>query len=334
MAAIREVTDMILRGATGDAALSVLKQTYKTLASLSTAMSHVRNAILDLDLRPDENDVTDLRALLDPSVVDAFLALPLREQYRVQRDHASRPTWSDDAERALARLRLLPRALDAFQLTRQDAVALKRKREEALVAKNERLIVVPDTRALLEGVAEALRTASPAHSYARLILPLLLASGRRLTEITNRASTFTPLPHAHHCVFDGQLKKKGRAAPYTIPLLVPYELFRHALSALREKQSAEPLTNAQAKARYQSNTARDLAKGGALRGMPAGCHTHDLRSTYLVLVCTLFVSPWTLPRTAQACLGHETMQESLSYQSVRLERADRLRGCLGPLALS
>ena len=47
------------------------------------------------------------------------------------------------------------------------------------------------------------------------------------------------MPHAHRALFEGQLKKKGRAEAYEIPLLVPFALFDRGLRALREKQALE-----------------------------------------------------------------------------------------------
>ena len=329
------VAQMILAGASGDSALATLRETYHTLATLSSAASRVRTAIFTIlnggDSRCIEYNDSELRSLANP-VVDAFLALPPSLQYDVQRTHASNPTWDEDAEAALTRLRVLPSACDALKLTQRDAVALKRKREEAILAKNETLIVVSDPAALLRGAAASLECATPKDSFGHLILPLLIVSGRRLTEICNGRSTFTPMPNTHRVLFDGQLKKKGRAVPYEIPLLVPFALFERGLRALREKQGVQVCerTNEQVKNLYQGNVQRFLSKG-ALRGAPEDIHIHDLRTTYFAFVWEMFVSPWSFSRTCCRVLGHETMQESLSYQNVRLEMVGEMRGSLGPL---
>ena len=329
--AIDAIADRILAGGSGDAALAALRQTYHTLSSLSSAASRVRTAILDRGVRCREYDDSELRGLADPRV-DAFLALPPKEQYAIQRAHASHPTWSDDAEGALARLRILPSACDALRLGRRDVVALKRKREAAILRKNEAMIVVPDALALLRAATAALERASPDDSFGHLIVRLLLVSGRRLTEITNGRSTFTPVPHTHRALFHGQLKKRGRAEAYEIPLLVPFAVFDHGLCALRAKQGAQirEKTNEQIKNLYQSNVQR-LLSSGALTGAPAGIHTHDLRTTYVAFVWLAFTSPWSFSRTCCRILGHDSMQESLSYQNVRLDGAGALQGSLGPL---
>ena len=69
----------------------------------------------------------------------------------------------------------------------------------------------------------------------------------------------------------------------------------------------------------------------ALTGAPAGIHTHDLRTTYVAFVWLAFTSPWSFSRTCCRILGHDSMQESLSYQNVRLDGAGALQGSLGPL---
>eukprot|EP00966_Prymnesium_polylepis_P272294 6290967-Prymnesium_polylepis.1 len=74
-----------------------------------------------------------------------------------------------------------------------------------------------------------LETAAPNHSFARLILPLLAVSGRRLGEVVNGRSTFAPTPHGHYTIFSGQLKKRRPQPPYQIPLLVPFASFAKGL---------------------------------------------------------------------------------------------------------
>ena len=59
----------------------------------------------------------------------------------------------------------------------------------------------------------------------KAMLPLLLVSGRRLTEIASPRSTFTPVPHTHAAAFAGALKKRGRTPTFIIPLLVPPLLY-------------------------------------------------------------------------------------------------------------
>ena len=145
--------------------------------------------------------------------------------------------------------------------------------------------------------------------------------------------------HFFSCVlvFSGQLKKRGAQVAYRIPLLVPYSTFAKGLLALRQRQArsgkdAAVLTNAQATARYQKNVQRGL-EAGALPGMPSGCHVHDLRATYVAAVGTLFVPPVSLPRMAMRVLGHETLQDSLSYSHVRLEGVGAMAGSMGALHL-
>ena len=335
---IDAVVDQLLAGAPARAALAALRQTYATESSLSSAMSRVRAAVLDRGPRPPEYDDAPLRALAGSQPeIHAFLEAPPREQYAIQRAHRSRAAWGAEAERALAKLRLLPTNLDDFTLPRDETLTLKRQREEHLLAKNDALLVVPEFAKLLATATAMMETATPDDAFPRLILPLLLVSGRRFAELVNGRSTFAPAPHEHYAAFSGQLKKRGAQAAYRIPLLVPYATFAKGLLALRQRQarsrtSAAALTNAQATARYQANVQRGL-EGGALPGMPHGSHIHDLRGAYVAAVGAMFVSPVSAPRMAMRVLGHDTLQDSLAYSHVRLQGVGALEGSLGPLHL-
>ena len=331
MAAAPNAARRLLEGADAALVLTELRASCVSLGALNTMLGRVRTLVLAT--RCAAYDDAPLRALREPEV-DAFLSLPPSEQYAIQRAHARTPTWSAEAERLLAALRVVPRGFEALRLTREETLARKRAAEAAQVAKNERVLVIADAAALLRSVERLLESASPRDSYARLLLPLLLASGRRTSEIANGRSRFTPLPHAHGCVFEGQLKKRAEAAPYAIPLLVPFDTFERGLRALRTKQGGGvmDLSEEEVIHRYAANLKRDM---GALEGLPPGCHPHDLRAAYAAYVVALFECEHTFARTAMTVLGHETLRESLSYNHVRLHhvphaaRLGALADCIG-----
>ena len=327
---IETVATQLLAGATAEHAITTLRQTYKTDSSLSSAMSRVRALILDRNQPPPDYDSAELRSFATPEI-DAFLALPLREQYQIQREHRTRSSWGADAEQALARLQILPKSLDHFTLTKEESLNLKRRREESLITKNDSLIIFDLTK-LIETCTAMLETAAPTHPFARLILPLLAVTGRRFGELVNGRSTFAPATHPHYTKFAGQLKKRRPQPPYTIPLLVPFSTFAKGLLALRQKQNGgvTNLTNAQATARYQPNAQRGLESGG-LPGVPPSCHIHDLRSVYIAAVSEMFISPVAPPRMAMRILGHESLLDSLAYSAAKAQNVGALHGSLGPL---
>ena len=329
---IEAVATELLNGASADHAIATLKETYTTEGSLSNAMSRVRASILDRNQPPAEYDPSELQGLASPEI-EAFLCLPMRDQYKIQRDHRTRSSWGPDAEQALSRLQILPKSLDSFRLQKEETLTLKRQREESLLTKNDHLLEF-DLRKLLDTCTAMLETAAPTHSFPRLILPLLAVSGRRFGELVNGRSTFAPTTHPHYTLFSGQLKKRGVQPPYQIPLLVPFPIFAKGLLALRQKQGGKVsnLTNAQATARYLPNVQRVLEAGG-LAGVPITAHVHDCRSVYVAAVCQLFIPPVSLPRVAMKILGHDTLMDSLSYSSAKAENVGDLRHSLGPLYL-
>ena len=113
---IETVAKMLLQGATAESAIDALREVYTTEGSLSSQMSRVRSYILDQNVRPPEYDDSALRALANPEI-KRFLSLPLRAQYKIQREHRTRATWAAQAEQALAQLKLLTKNMDRFMLT-------------------------------------------------------------------------------------------------------------------------------------------------------------------------------------------------------------------------
>ena len=345
---IQEAAAQLLNGVPAETVKASLAEHFqgKRCSSLSNAISAVRTAVLASGVRPEgyEAAAAGLRAAAPPELerdVHAFLAAPPTDQHRLVKAHASHPTWPDDVESALARLPLLPPNAAALGLSAEENLSLKRERDGQRIKKNETLITIKDAKSLLDTVSAMLMTAKPTDSYSRLILPVMLVTGRRLVEVCDPTSTFGPTPNERYCTFDNQAKKRGQANVYTIPLLVPYSVVSTGLLALRQKQmttNTTTLTKLQVNQRFSANLRRDLQKGTTLPGFPRltadpdkPTHPHDLRSAYMAFVYELYTSPYTFARTAMLCLGHETMQDSLVYNNVRLEDADGMRGSLGPL---
>ena len=325
----------LVDGVDASAVLDALRARYTTAASMQWAISKVRARVFDADARHPAYDVAPLRAVADgDAAVLAFLDAPLREQVKIQREHRSAPSWTQAQEDALAAVALLPDGVAALALTHSQSIGLKRAREARLVEKNRALTVI-DADLVLRCMLDLLNRASPAQPYAKLVVPLLLVTGRRLSEICGRA-TLEPVPDiTHHAVFTGQLKTKSTVPrPYRIPLLAPSPIVQRALAALRAKQGdLAGLTTHEVKVRFQSNVQRGIEMGKVDAALPS-FHIHELRAMYASLVHHCFVSPWSFAATTAAVLGHASLHESLNYSNVRLENADAMRGCLGALRLA
>lgn len=332
----------------------------RTLASLSSTMTEIRNAIVSSGRRAHSYDPTPLAAHANGNdEIATFLAAPLVEQLSLQRAHAAGgddASWSPEAERCLRELQLLPKSMEeGFRLTPEQCLQLRSEREAAVMRKNESLIVVPDTDLLLTTLEQLLAEASPTQPNARLILPLLLASGRRLTEICSPRSTFKSLAgRPTLCQFDGALKKRGTAKTGgQIPLLCSYAAFSHALAAFRGRQQAETadkrrastsvedLSNLQIKSRYGRGVNLALEKGQVLplptyecvrTRQSRRCHAHDLRAIYAKACYKLYHCSENFARTTCRVLLHESLTESLSYAHTRLLGLDGSKiGSFGPI---
>ena len=79
----------------------------------------------------------------------------------------------------------MPPSMETFKLTRDEVIQLKQGQEAAQLKKNENLLVIEDARALLARAEKLLLSAKPTDPNPRLLLPLLLVSGRRLSEMTS-----------------------------------------------------------------------------------------------------------------------------------------------------
>ena len=228
--------------------------------------------------------------------------------------------------------------LSAFKLRDEEVIALTRARQQAQLRKNESLLVVPDTRRLLDTMATMLASSDcSTSSIGKLALPLLIFSGRRMTEVLSFRSSFLPAAHPMYCCFSGALKKRGDTSTYTIPLLCEYAVFRRGLDALRHAQMKDTrnthgpaafLTNQQVKRRYGTALVREMRRVD--RGLPERCRVHDLRAIYAHIVYVVFRCSESLPRTFMRILCHSQLDEMLNYSSVHLEGVDELlRGSFG-----
>ena len=126
-------------------------------------------------------------------------------------------------------------------------------------------------------------------------------------------------------MFGGQLKKRGTAVPFKIPLLCPYDVFAHGLGALRAKQRGARLTPAACSARYHSALNAEVSKL-----FPWARHAHVLRAAYAAYVHHLYACDVTFNRLAMRVLGHDDLTVSLSYNSISLNGLDAA-GAMGPL---
>lgn len=335
---LQEYVKQLRAGVRGEEVLDQLKAHYKG-HSVMTNVYAVRRMVIESGYCNPHYDDSELRAYVQEPGVQKFLDANLKLQCAMQRQHASSPTWSDGAERALQSLQLLPSNMDSFQLSKQEIVANKKRSKAALLAKNSSPFVVPDAQKLLQWVLRTLRNAQTSDALGLLVPALQLATGRRQTELTNGKSSFEATNHPMYARFIGQLKTKGDEdpEPYVVPLIVPFYVLNHAFSTLRQKQmqTGIPETNEECHQKYANNVQRGFDRTTADASCPLPkCNDHKCRAIYAAMVYELFDCPHTFNRTCQLVLGHTDIADSLSYSDVKLGRCDALRDVHGPLCLS
>ena len=279
-----------------------------------------------------------------------------REVINYLRTEFTRPEQAKGTERSLTSLHSCmtkvraavvesghaPESMETFKLSRKEVVSLKQAQEAARLVKSDHVLVIPEFAKLLRTVEALLDSAQPTDSNARLVIPLLIASGRRLTEICSPRSIFTATEHPRACRFCGQLKRKDAAGgSYVIPLLVPFATFAKGLAAFRSKQfsftndkrraktNVVLLTNAQVRTRYNFPLQVALEANRVVT-LPR-CHIHDLRALYASAVWLLYTSDCAFNRVLMKVLGHCALQDSLSYIHCRLEDIESLQHAFGQL---
>ena len=264
-ATIKEAARMLVEEETsGEDVIGYLRRTCRKLSSLSAMMSNVRAEVLTG--RHAGYDDAGLRAFSHEEGVVAFLNSEPRDQYKIQRDHLQNPRWTPQAEDALRRLKIAPESMADFHLCRADQIDLKRQQEEAQKKKNlSDILHVTEGGKLFEWLSGFLGTEDGAGEENALVCALLLCSGRRFAEIMNGRSTFRQVEGSrYHCLFEGQVKKRGDGKAYTIPLLCQYTEFERGLSALRARQPADitNLTNKEVSNKYQVKMRTYLTEKG------------------------------------------------------------------------
>ena len=179
-----------------------------------------------------------------------------------------------------------------------------------------------------DGVAFVLDNTADDLSISEHAAALLLACGRRSTELLNGRSSFVPIAGNRHCLlFSGQLKKPfgpATSAAYAIPLLVPAGAFLASLARLRAHQNdLGNLSNDEVSVRYNAGLNRYVK-----RCFPFAGHAHSLRGIYATVAFAHFdFGTKSYNAAVMQMLGHESLDVTLAYSHIVL------RGITPPSAL-
>ena len=336
---LKEMARELVNGADAGMLMQRLKARYQ-LSYVSSQLSRIKSKVIEIVEKEIGYDDSALRPFESEMAIALFLKLSLKEKLKAR--HKAK--FSEDAQAALQSVQYLPEAiassLESFKLSAAEVKELKRAARHNRKLKNRNPIVVNNTVTLLTTIERMLENATWEDSLGKLMGCLLLCSGRRKSELLNGRSKFAPVPgKPFYALFEGQCKKT-RMVRYKIPLLVPFHTFAIGYLALRTKlighiedaDGMDLVTLNEAVSQKHSNTIRDeLNALIASQEVPLPpMKVHDLRSTYTACVYHLYETDLPLNTVAQAVLGHEDLEESLSYANVRLRDAGE-PGRLGTL---
>ena len=353
-----EILQLLIDGVEGSEVIQQMKQRggeeYKT-SSLSSMVSRIKHLFLKGNHRHPDFYMSSLHlrklSQTEPAVA-TFFSNGLEEQERIKRTRDT-SNWSGEARYALAKLELLPPNMKTFKPDTESRDQLKEEAKYSVGEKVERLIKIENAAALLEEVWKILSTVTVEDRIAKIVLPLLFATGRRSIELLNGKSTFESMRNPYYAWFIGQVKKPGedQAKPFAIPLLAPFGLVSRAYGILCEKQKRDDQknttilleqTNEQVEKRYQSNLNRDMKYTGEariLKQLPQqDIHDrrkltpHCLRAIYVKYINEYFLCPYGFPKVAEIVLGHEGVETSIRYNNVQLH--PHIPGWFGPLKVN
>ena len=283
-----------------------------------------------------KESIAPLRAFAHEPGVAEYLEADLLTQVNHQRAHRSHPSWSAEAEAALAAIKLLPPSIESFRVSQEETVEIKSQKAAALERRLQNVLVVSDAGRLLEQMDALLRAASAGDPYCYLVGALLLASGRREIEIMNVCSGRARFEARGErtVFFTGQAKKPTESVGYVVPLLCDSALFLRGLALLQEKRGdVSALDNAQLK-RKMNGGLTSIHLRRAFPTLPDAAHYHTLRSLYFHFVDVLYTHTFAYNELARLLLGHGRREESHAYTAVRLDGIDHLKGTFGALSLA
>ena len=128
MAAVKVAVQQLLAGWPASAVIAKMRITYTTPESMKKHKSIVKSKIIEGGHYSRECDLAPLRAFALVNLdIASFLTVTLKQQCKTQRKHKFNLTWSEEAERCLADLKLLQKNLDEIVMSTAETSAVKRR---------------------------------------------------------------------------------------------------------------------------------------------------------------------------------------------------------------
>lgn len=251
-------------------------------------------------------------------------------------DSAKNSTPITAVRTAFENLKIAPPAFETFHLATDDSAWCKKRQQSALLERDVIRINDP-VQLLVQSCRDIIKAcAQPGFKFQRkprgglrtgpspydLIAALLLASGRRTTELLNGNSTFESSGSRERfcCLFRGQLKRDSTdEPPYLIPLLCTFDEFDTAYHVLQTWQG-KSLTKDSTKTSvlYQGNLSKHMNSKESNFAKQGLTKPHQLRALYVQYVLKMF--DWGTARdvrVAKYVLGHVSADTSDNYDHIR-----------------
>ena len=342
--------EMLLKGQSGKDVTKQIIEDVESICSARVIMTRVRNSVLKSgDPRAFHPSHKKTIAKMKKAAANAspeakkkfsrFEKGNLKYRYDAKRKYKKNLKFFEDKDldSLLSELEMLPANMKTFVLPKEIAKKCADIAKQNLEVAHENIIIIEKTTEAIRKCIDYVTLCSESNkkgialgSDKRLGVCLLLLSGRRTSEILNGKSVFTKGTKPTSVVFFGQLKKNEAGMEdvdmsYEIPLLCTSSVFIEGMKTLRNLQGNRTFTNKEVNAKYSTNlrywTQKIFEISPNSKTEADIISPHDLRRIYVIAVYTMYnfaEQRMAINAVAKVILGHESLETSLNYLTIKL----------------
>lgn len=352
---ITRLTDIVLTGASSEDILLAIKESETSGCSSRTLLSKLRFSVLNSDSKNKYNSTFQqkYKKLLsyktnkniskhDKDIIKKFTQkTPLIDIYKsLKLLRTTRDIESNEIMQVIMNIYVIKDNLMGVKLPHEDRIACKLATSKILEEKLKNVVTFTNINALIDEGMVFIKTKTLRRPADRdeLIIYLLLMSGRRLVELVNTKSTFRPVKNNQYlAVFTGQAKKRKTLISevddgYTIPLLVPFDVFVTGMKKLHDYIKPELIqydgNDTAISNKYSSPLSKkvNVMVKAIVKKSPAKVKVHSLRSVYVIILSAPqffdLLGDYSYNIIAKTVLGHEGLETSINYNSSRVTLND------------
>jgi hypothetical protein len=321
---IKEQAELLHRTKDTFGVLQQIRDKY-ALSSFPSQMSRVKEEWYKYEDRHERFDDAynkGLKSLVAEQVSSRFLSQykefrsdGMKDQLRKSKlASAGTLTGSRRADRAIAKIPIIPEYMFDYKLTKDDISKNNARSEKCLEKRAMACVVIEDGDKLVSKCRDIIRKLE--EDVFLVAAAIAVLCGRRSIEII-KIGKFRECPRrgCHSALFEGAAKKRGvRSKAIEIPLLVKYKYLEPAVDHVRKQLDAGNMTNSSINSKY-SHKLGDAAK---LLTERLDTRFHDLRAVYGCITHQLFSNTCSINIWLKKVLMHDNIDTSVFYSRCKV----------------